>query len=125
MSKPLADLIEDIPKADDPKEVAARHILIAYKGSERAGDDITRSKEEAKKRAEEVLAKVKAEGADFAALAKEYSDGPSKTKGGDLGTFEKGAMDKKFEEAAWKLDVDGISDIVETPFGFHIIQRTK
>ena len=72
-----------------------------------------------------MLKKAKAKDADFAALAKEYSDGPSKDKGGDLGTFKKGAMHKNFEEAAWKLKVDEISDIVETPFGFHVIKRTK
>lgn len=123
LKKPIGDLVEDIPDPDDPAEIAARHILISYKGAERA--EQTRTKEEARARAAEVLAKVKAEGADFAALAKEYSDGPSATKGGDLGTFKKGAMHKNFEAAAWKLAVGGVSDIVETPFGFHIIERTQ
>jgi parvulin-like peptidyl-prolyl isomerase len=124
MRKPLADLLED-DKPEEPEEIAASHILVAYKGSKNAGDDITRSKDEAKKRAEELLEKVKAEGADFAEIAKKESDGPSKDKGGDLGTFKKPDMDEKFSEAAWKLDVGAISDIVETPFGFHIIKRTK
>jgi hypothetical protein len=123
LRKPLGDLVEDIEKAEEPKEVAARHILISYKGAERS--EATRTKEEARKRAEEVLAKAKAEGADFAALAKEYSDGPSGAKGGDLGTFGRGQMAKAFEEATWKLKVGEISGIVETPFGFHIIKRTK
>jgi hypothetical protein len=125
MRKPVKDLTEEKPKDKDPEEVAARHILVAYKGAERADAKITRSKEEAKKRAEELLKKVKEKDADFAAIAKAESDGPSKTKGGDLGTFKRGAMHKNFEEAAWKLEVDEISDVVETPFGFHIIQRTK
>jgi len=123
MRKPLKDLLEDIEK--EPEEIAASHILVAYKGAEKAGDDITRTKDEAKKRAEELLKKVKADGADFAEIARKESDGPSKTKGGDLGTFKKGKMHKNFEEAAWKLEVDEISDVVETPFGFHIIKRTK
>jgi hypothetical protein len=125
LRKPLEKLIEDIPEPDEPEEVSARHILIAFKGSERAGDDVTRSKDEAKALAEKVLKEAKAEDADFAALAKKYSDGPSATKGGDLGLFKKGKMHENFEKAAWKLDVDEISGVVETPFGFHIIQRTK
>jgi parvulin-like peptidyl-prolyl isomerase len=125
MRKPLSELIEDIPKPTEPEEIAASHILIAYKGAERADAKVKRTKDEAKKLAEEVLKKAKAKDADFAALAKKHSDGPSKTKGGDLGTFKKEKMHKNFEEAAWKLEVGKISDVVETPFGFHIIKRTK
>jgi len=129
MRKPLADLIEDIPPPPEdegdtaPKEIAASHILIGYKGAERS--EATRTKAEAKARADEVLKKATAEGADFAALAKEYSDGPSKTKGGDLGTFDRNTMAKPFTEAAFKLKVGEISGLVETKFGFHIIKRTK
>ena len=123
MRKPLADLIEDIPKAETPEEIAARHILIAYKGAERS--EAKRTKAEAKALAGEVLAKARGDGADFAGLAKKHSDGPSKEKGGDLGIFKKGAMAPAFEEAAFKLKVGEISDVVETPFGFHIIKRTK
>lgn len=102
--------------------VACRHILVMYQGSERAPAEVTRSKEEAMARAEEVLTKVKA-GDSFEELAAEYSDGPTKTRGGDLGRFGKGMMHPAFEEAAFGLDVGGASGIVETPFGFHIIQR--
>ena len=123
MRKPLKDLLEDVEK--EPEEIAASHILVAYKGSDKAGDDVTRTKDEAKKRAEELLEKVKADGADFAEIARKESDGPSKDKGGDLGTFKKGTMHENFEEAAWKLEVDAISGVVESPFGFHIIKRTK
>jgi len=117
------ELLEDIPAAEEPKEIAASHILISYKGAERS--EATRTKEEARALAEEVLAKARAEGADFAALAREYSDGPTAEKGGDLGTFGRGKMAQAFEEAAFKLKVGEISDVVETPFGFHIIKRTK
>ena len=125
MRKPLDDLIEDKPKPDEPDEIAASHILISYKGADKADAKITRSKADAKTRADEALKKAKDKDADFAALAKEYSDGPSKDKGGDLGTFKKGKMHKNFEDAAWKLEVDEISPVVETPFGFHVIKRTK
>ncbi len=125
LCKPKKDLVEDIPDPDDPEEIAASHILVSYKGADRADAKITRSREDAKKRAEELLQQAKADDADFAKLAEANSDGPSKTKGGDLGTFKKGAMHKNFEAAAWKLKVGEVSDIVETPFGFHIIKRTK
>ena len=120
MRHPLSDLVEDIPT----DEIAASHILISYQGAERSS--ATRTKEEARKLADEVLAKAQAPGADFAALAREYSDEPgAKERGGDLGAFKKGAMAKPFEDAAFQLKVGEISGVVETPFGFHIIKRTK
>ena len=87
--------------------------------------DAKRTKKQAKTRAEMILKKAQAKKADFAQLAKEYSDGPSKVKGGYLGKFGRGAMDKGFEEAAFKLNKGQVSGVVETPFGFHIIKRTK
>ncbi len=122
LRQPLGNLLEDIPR-EEPAEIAARHILIAYKGAERSTAE--RTKEEAKTLAEEVLEKAKAADADFAALAREHSDGPSGSNGGDLGSFPKGQMSPAFETAAFALDIDGISSIVETPFGFHIIKRTR
>jgi len=123
MRKPLSELVEDIPKETAPEEITASHILIAYKGAERS--KAKRTKAAARKLAETVLKLAKPKGADFASLARKYSDGPSKTKGGDLGAFKKGKMAKAFEETAFKLKVGELSEIVETPFGFHIIKRTK
>ncbi len=77
-----------------------------------------------KKQAEAVLAKVKA-GADFAALAKQFSeDDQSKASGGDLDFFGRGAMTQEFEDAAWALEVGKTSEIVKSPFGLHIIKLT-
>lgn len=62
--------------------------------------------------------------ASFAELASKYSDCSSAKKGGDLGTFGRGAMQKPFEEAAFSLKVGGLSDPVWTDSGVHIILRT-
>lgn len=104
------------------EKVSARHILIAYAGSESAAESITRTQEEALARAEEAKAKLD-EGADFATLADEYTDDPSgQGNGGDLGEFGRGVMTQEFEDAAFALEVGSVSEIVETEFGYHIIQ---
>jgi len=76
-----------------------------------------------KAKAATVLKKVKRKGADFAALAKKYSEDVTKNRGGELGWFAKGRMVKAFETAAWQLKTGATSDLVETNFGFHIIKR--
>lgn len=106
------------------ERITASHVLVSYKGAQRAKATVTRTKAEAKKRAEEVLAKAKA-GADFAQLAREYSDDSSATKGGDLGSFGRNSMVKPFADAAFALKVDDVSEIVESEFGFHVIRRTQ
>ncbi len=98
-----------------PKQVKARHILFKV-----GQDDAEEVKAKVKKRAEKVLLKAR-KGEDFAALAKEYSEGPSKSQGGDLGYFKAGQMEAPFEEAAFALKKGEISDLVETRFGYHII----
>ena len=109
-----------------PKEMfGAKHLLVMYKGSMRAPESITRTKEEAKVRAEEALKKAK-DGAKFEDLVKDYSDEPGAAqRGGDLGQFPKGRMVPQFQEGLEKTKVGGVSDIVETPFGYHVILRTK
>src|SRR5688572_23092379 len=85
----------------DAERVTASHVLVAYKGAKRAKEAVVRSKDEAKKLADEVRTKV-LKGGDFAALAKEYSDDTgSGARGGDLGSFEReGRMVKPFADAA-------------------------
>lgn len=102
-----------------PEQVQASHILIKV---DQNADEAT--KKAAKAKCEDLLKKVKA-GGDFAALAKENSDCPSKDKGGDLGMFEKGKMVPQFEQAAFAMKVGDVSDIVETQFGYHIIKLTN
>ena len=101
--------------------VRASHILLMYKGSARS--TASRSKAEAEQQIADLAAQI-AGGADFAALAKAHSDCPSSAKGGDLGTFGKGQMVPAFENAAFSMQVGETSGVVETSFGYHLIQRT-
>lgn len=96
-----------------------------YAGSKRASPTITRSREEAARLAAECLAKARAPGARFVDVVEECSDEPGAVRrGGSLGRFQPGAMVAAFEEALFRLRVGEISDVVETPFGFHVILRT-
>jgi peptidyl-prolyl cis-trans isomerase C len=78
-------------------------------------------KEKLKKRADELLARVKS-GEDFAKIADEVNGDGTRGQGGDLGFFGKGKMDPVFEEAAFKLEPGQVSDVVSTQFGYHIIK---
>jgi peptidyl-prolyl cis-trans isomerase D len=100
-----------------PEQRHARHILL--KTSEEDSESI---RAEQKKKAEEVLALAREEGSDFSALAQEYSEGPTKEKGGDLGFFSQGRMVPAFDQAVFSLQPGEISEVVETQFGYHIIK---
>ena len=73
------------------------------------------------KKIDDILIKAQ-EGEDFAELAKQYSEGPSASRGGDLNNVTRNQMVKEFEDAVFKLNEGEISDVVETQFGFHIIK---
>ena len=105
-------------------EISASHILIAFAGSTRGRATVTRTKDEARARAEELLSRLRA-GADFGELARAESDSPSAPRAGDLGSFSARRMEPAFAAAAFKLTPGETSAVVETPFGFHIIRRTK
>ncbi len=96
------------------EQVKARHILLKVDEGEQDA--------EVKAKAMEIYEKAKAEGADFAALAKEFSEGPTKTKGGDLGWFGKNRMVKEFEEKAFSMQAGEISEPLKTMFGYHVIK---
>ncbi len=107
---------------DTPETVKASHILI--KPQTDPNTDPNQAKAKAKAKTEDLLKQVKG-GADFAALAKEHSACPSAARGGDLGSFAKGQMVKPFEDAAFALEPNQVSGVVETQFGYHIIKVTE
>src|SRR5258705_3462090 len=104
----------NVQQFQTPEQVRASHILLKTEGKDEAA---------VRKQAEDILKQVKAPGADFAALAKKYSeDDGSKVNGGDLDYFGKGRMVPEFEQAAFALQPGQISDLVKSQFGFHIIK---
>ena len=110
----------------DRKENAslrASHILIAFEGATRAPATVTRAKEEARREANRVLRLARRGNDNFEELAREYSDGPTKNRGGDLGFFQEGQMATEFFNFVDKNRVGRIG-LVETEFGFHIIKVT-
>lgn len=113
----IADYYEsNLEQFKSPQTVQARHILI------KVDQNATSEKvEEARLRIDEVYKLAKA-GQDFAELAKQYSEGPTKTKGGDLGTFRRQDMVKPFSDKAFAMQAGDISEPVRTNFGWHIIK---
>ena len=103
---------------NQPERVRASHILIKV-----APEADASAKQKAEEKIKDIQQKIKT-GSDFAALAKEFSEGPSGPKGGDLGYFPRGKMVKPFEDAAFAMQVGDVSDTVKTRFGFHLIKLT-
>lgn len=101
----------------------ASHILLAYKGAMRANPSVTRTKEEAAAKANEILAQVTANPGAFLMQAFQNSDDSSKQQGGDLGYFSKGQMTPKFNDFVFGNPIGKIG-LVETEFGYHIINVT-
>jgi peptidyl-prolyl cis-trans isomerase C len=100
---------------ETPETVTASHILVQL---EEGADAAQRTAAEEKINE---VARLLAEGADFAEVAREYSEGPSAPSGGDLGEFTRGQMVPPFEAAVFALEVGEISGVVETQFGLHLI----
>lgn len=102
------------------EQVRASHILFKVNPKDDKAAD-----EAAKKKATEVYALAKKPGADFEALAKEHSEGPTAPRGGDLSFFTRGRMVPEFEEKAFAMKAGEISEPIKTQFGWHIIQVTE
>ncbi len=123
-------------------EVKARHILVdpaEFMADDEDGEaddesdadaqeqasETKLTQEEAEQKARDLLTELKQraeEGEDFARLAEEYSDGPSASRGGELGWFSRGRMVPEFEEVAFEMEPGEVSDIVQTDFGLHILK---
>lgn len=115
--KAFYDAHPDIFRA--PEEVRASHILVKV-----AEDAKPEEKSKAREKIKAVQQRIK-NGEDFAAVARDASDCPSKEQGGDLNFFSRGMMVGPFEEAAFALNVGAVSDVVETQFGYHVIKVTE
>jgi len=116
----ISEYYQDHPdEFQNPKTVEARHILIKV-GQDAAPEAVAKAKE----KIEGILEKARG-GQDFAELAKQYSEGPSKDKGGYLGSFSRDAMVKPFADRAFAMQAGEISDPVRTRFGWHIIKVEK
>mmetsp|Transcript_52067 Transcript_52067/g.127800 ORF Transcript_52067/g.127800 Transcript_52067/m.127800 type:complete len:122 (+) Transcript_52067:41-406(+) len=108
-------------------EIRARHLLVKHRGSRRPASwrsaQITISKEEAIAQLTKYQEQIKSGEATLEELASKFSDCSSAKRGGDLGRFGRGAMQKPFEDAAFGLKVGEISGIVDTDSGVHLIER--
>ena len=110
---------------EESQSIVAQHLLVMYAGSKTAPARIKRSRDEARSRAQEALDLVK-KGQDFDKVVAAYTDEPGgAARHGDLGRFTRDKMIKAFSDAAFALDVNQVSTVIETSFGFHVIRRTQ
>jgi peptidyl-prolyl cis-trans isomerase D len=107
---------DNIADYTEEEQRRARHIL--FTADENSTSEVHNSQ---LKKAEEIL-ELARDGADFDELARKYSEGPSKDQGGDLGFFTQEQMVEPFADAAFSLEKGGISEVVKTSFGYHIIK---
>ncbi|KZT22672.1 rotamase-domain-containing protein [Neolentinus lepideus HHB14362 ss-1] len=111
-----------------PGQVRASHLLVKHSGSRRPSSwreaNITRSKDEAVEILRGYQSEISGSAEKFAELAGKYSDCNSARNGGDLGWFGHGQMQKPFEDATFALPVGGMSDVISTDSGVHLILRT-
>jgi parvulin-like peptidyl-prolyl isomerase len=111
-----------IIRRDPLVEVQLSQVLVQWAGLPRSS--AKRSKDEARAQAEQARARL-AGGEPVAAVVNALSDGPMKERGGDLGHFQKGTLQPALEGPAFALPVGGVSAVVETAHGFHVLVRTR
>lgn len=103
------------------EEVNVSHILVAYRGAIAADPAVQRTKAEAREKIQTLQRRLR-DGENFEHLARQESDGPSRSDGGSLGHIARGETAPAFEKAAFGLQKGTVSDPVETPYGFHLIR---
>jgi peptidyl-prolyl cis-trans isomerase C len=103
-------------------QIRASHILINHADAPQANTEL--SAEDAMTQILALKSEIEG-GKPFAKAASEKSNCPSAQKGGDLGSFGRGAMVPEFDKASFELEVGAVSDVIETVFGYHLIYRTE
>ena len=100
----------------------ARHLLVRYAGAKNAKPEVTRTRAQASELAKQILSGIHSD-ADLSAAIAKYSEDSSRERGGDIGSPGRGRLALAFEKALFSLSIGQRSGVVETEFGFHIIQR--
>lgn len=103
----------------------ASHIMIAHTNADYKEDAITRSEGDALALALEIAKKAQAPDADFAALARKYSDASDADEGGRMGSFAPSNMSTYISDAVRRLAIGEVSDPVQSEYGFHILKRHR
>jgi parvulin-like peptidyl-prolyl isomerase len=117
--------VERKKKENEPQKISAKHVLVKFSGAKRADAGVKRTRAQACIRALEARDKLVG-GADFSEIVKEYSEEPgAASREGSIGAVERADVAPPFADAAFELDVNQVSEVVETEFGFHIIMRTE
>lgn len=110
---------------DEPREIEVAHVLVKWSGADRADASIARDREEACLRAVEALQALK-NGESFEDVVATYSDeAGAETRGGVIGEVSREDVAAAFADAAFRLEVGQVSHVVESPFGFHLILRSR
>ena len=110
-------------KPGEPAKIGVKHFLVKYAGAKNASPAITRTREDACLRALQARDALRA-GTDLDAVVKEYSDeAGAESRGGSMGVMERKDLVPAFADAAFELAPGEFSDVVETDFGFHVIER--
>ncbi len=112
-------------RRDEPQTVSVKHVLVRFTGAKNAPKSLKRSREDACMRALEARGALE-QGADFDGIIREYSEeGGGSDKRGTLENIHRADVDPPFADAAFELEVNQVSAVVETNYGFHVIIRTE